>query len=304
MLASAVGVGEQTMQRSARISVLVVVVLIGVACVPPPPPGSGDQYVALGDSYTAGPVIPSQLSDPAGCLRSDHNYPHLAAPSLGTVRFRDVSCSGARTDHMTEAQNVSPGPNPPQFDALDSETTVVTVGIGGNDIGFTDIAQSCVALLPFGSPCRDQYVVNGVDEISRRISETAPKIAAVIQGIRERAPAATIYVVNYLPIFPEGPLSPGAPEGCWPQMPYAYNDVPYLRDKHQELNGMLATQAASNGAVLVDAYTAGIGHDACRSSSQRWVEPIVPTSPAAPLHPNADGMEGTANVLVAAIGAG
>ena len=289
------------MKRSARVFVLIVVVigLVGIACAPPPP-----QYVGLGDSYTAGPLIPTQLADPAGCQRSDHNYPHRAAPAIGTPRFRDVSCSGARTENMTQPQNVSPGPNPPQFDALDAETTVVSVGIGGNDIGFTDIALSCVALVPFGSPCQDQYVVNGVDEISRRINETAPKAAAVIQGIRERAPGATIYVVNYLPIFPEGPRSPGAPEGCWPQMPYAPNDVPYLRDKHKELNAMLATQAAANGAVLVDAYTAGIGHDACRSSSQRWVEPVVPTSPAAPLHPNAAGMQGTANALLTAIGAG
>jgi lysophospholipase L1-like esterase len=295
------------MKRAGPVWLLVVVLfgLAGVACVPPPPPPQGsDQYVALGDSYTAGPLIPTQLSDPAGCLRSDHNYPHLAAPSIGTPRFRDVSCSGARTEHMTQPQSVSPGPNPPQFDALDAETTVVSVGISGNDIGFTDIALSCVALIPFGSPCQDQYVVNGVDEISRRINETAPKVAAVLQGIQERAPAATIYVVNYLPILPEGPLSPGAPEGCWPQMPYAYNDVPYLRAKHQELNAMLATQAAANGAVLVDAYSAGIGHDACRSSSQRWVEPVVATSPAAPLHPNAAGMQGTTNVLLAAIGAG
>jgi lysophospholipase L1-like esterase len=296
------------MKRAGRVWLLVVVVLglAGVACVPPPPPpqGSGDQYVALGDSYTAGPLIPTQLSDPAGCLRSDHNYPHLAAPSIGTPRFRDVSCSGARTEHMTQPQNVSPGPNPPQFDALDAETTVVSIGISGNDIGFTDIALSCVALIPFGSPCQDQYIVNGVDEISRRINETAPKVAAVLQGIHERVPATTIYVVNYLPILPEVPLSPGAPEGCWPQLPYAYDDVPYLRAKHKELNAMVATQAGANGAVLVDAYTAGIGHDACRSSSQRWVEPVVPTSPAAPLHPNAAGMQGTANVLLAAIGAG
>jgi hypothetical protein len=79
------------MQRPARSSVLVVVVLvglIGVACVPPPPPGSGDQYVALGDSYTAGPLIPTQLSDPAGCQRSDHNYrtwPHRRSGPLASV---------------------------------------------------------------------------------------------------------------------------------------------------------------------------------------------------------------------------
>ena len=78
-----------------------------------------DSYVALGDSYTAGPLIPNQ--DPAypGCLRSDHNYPSLIAPDLGLPAFRDVSCSGAQTKDMTSSQDVDPNPdNPPQFNAL------------------------------------------------------------------------------------------------------------------------------------------------------------------------------------------
>ena len=293
------------MKRSTSAAVLVVALvgLVGVACVPPPPPQSGYQYVALGDWDTAGPLIPTQSDDPAGCQRSDHNYPHLAA-AIGTPRFRDVRCSGAATEDMTQPQDVSPGPNPPEFDALDAETTMVSVGIGGNDIGFTDIAESCVALFRSVRRARISTSSTGSTRSVPASTRPLPKVAAVLQGIHQRAPAATIYVVNYLPIFPEGPLSPGAPEGCWPQLPYAYNDVPYLREKQKELNGMLATQAAANGAVLVDEYTAGIGHDACRSSSQRWVEPIVPTSPAAPLHPNAAGMQGTANVLFAAIGAG
>src|SRR5215216_5221802 len=78
-------------------------------------------YVALGDSFTAGPVIPLQIP-PYGCLKSDHNYPHLAAPALKLPAFRDASCSGAQTKHMTEPQDVDPGPNPPQFDALDANT--------------------------------------------------------------------------------------------------------------------------------------------------------------------------------------
>src|SRR5215475_7481089 len=82
-----------------------------------PPPSS---YVALGDSYTAGPLIPLQESDPLGCLRSDHNYPHLVAAALGVSDFRDPSCSGAETDDMTAPQGVTPGPNPPQLDSLDA----------------------------------------------------------------------------------------------------------------------------------------------------------------------------------------
>ncbi|HVW32598.1 MAG TPA: SGNH/GDSL hydrolase family protein, partial [Acidimicrobiia bacterium] len=62
------------------------------------------RYVALGDSYTAGPGVPNQVPEAGGCRRSDHNYPHLVAAALHLTDFHDVSCSGARTDHMTAAQ--------------------------------------------------------------------------------------------------------------------------------------------------------------------------------------------------------
>ena len=83
-------------------------------------------------------------------------------------------------------------------------------------------------------------------------------------------------------------------------MPIDWADVPYLRAKEKELNRMLADQAAANGATLVDAYGAGIGHDACKLPLVRWVEPVAPASPAAPLHPNLQGMIATARVVVAA----
>jgi len=257
-----------------------------------PPPSS---YVALGDSYTAGPLIPLQETDPLGCLRSDHNYPHLVAAALGVSDFRDPSCSGAETGDMTNAQDVDPGPNPPQFDSLDAGTQLVTVGIGGNDIGFTEIAESCASPTPTGHPCQDRYVVNGHDELAERIDATAPKVAAVLDGIHRRSPKARILVVDYLAILPEtGP-------GCWPQLPMTPEDVPYLRGVEKKLNAMLAEQAAANHATFVDAYTASIGHDACQLPGVRWVEPVVPTTPAAPVHPNLFGMQGYAKAVQARI---
>src|SRR5215212_6481557 len=71
---------------------------------------------------------------PWGCIKSDHNYAHLAAPRLG-LDLRDPSCSGAETEDMTATQGVFPDPNPPQFDALTADTALVTLGIGGNDSG-------------------------------------------------------------------------------------------------------------------------------------------------------------------------
>jgi hypothetical protein len=254
-----------------------------------------DSYVSLGDSYTAGPFIPNQIGPPYGCLRSDHNYPHLAAASIG-FPLRDPSCSGAKTDHMTQPQNVDPdGPNPPQFNSLDAATNVVSITIGGNDIGFSEIAQSCITYNPFSHPCQDKYNSGGIDQIHQRIVATAPKVAAVLQGIHSRSPSARVFVLNYPAIFPPTGY------GCWPQMPIAYQDVPYLRAKELELNQMLADQAAANGASLVNWYSASIGHDACKSSSVRWVEPLVPNNPSAPIHPNLAGMQGASAVLVAAV---
>jgi hypothetical protein len=285
---------------------VVVVAALGVAvaaCAPVPPAEPGaepDAYVALGDSFTSGPFIPVPQLDPAGCLRSDHNYPHLVQAALGLPRFRDVSCSGASTDDMTQPQDVTPGPaNPPQLDALDEGTAIVTLGIGGNDMGFLSIGINCASLLPVGTPCQDRYVVNGVDEISRRITETGPKVAAVLQAIHDRAPDARVLVVNYLPILPEA--NAYNPLLCFAQLPFAPEDVPYLRAKQYELNGMLAEQATANDTELVDAYSAGIGHDACQLPLVRWVEPLVPLSPAAPVHPNLFGMQGTAQAVLAAI---
>jgi hypothetical protein len=102
----------------------------------------------------------------------------LAAASLGRS-LADVSCSGAKTDDMTAPQDVTPGPaNPPQFNGLTADTQIVTLQIGGNDIGFTSILQNCATANPFAHPCRDKYVVNGRDTLADKIAATAPKIAA------------------------------------------------------------------------------------------------------------------------------
>jgi lysophospholipase L1-like esterase len=258
------------------------------------PASAATQYVSLGDSYAAGPLIPLQIP-PFGCLKSNNNYSHLTARALG-LQLTDPSCSGAETEDMTNPQGVDPdGPNPPQFDSLTATTDTVTIQIGGNDIGFSSIASDCVSTSPQGTPCQDKYVVNGRDEISERIKAAAPLVAQVLQGIHTRSPNARVLFVNYAAILPDtGP-------GCWPQMPITEGDVPYVRAKEKELNAMVAEQSAANGAEVIDWYTASIGHDACQPPVIRWVEPVVPVNAAAPVHPNLGGMMGASNLLVTAL---
>ncbi|CAA9233752.1 MAG: putative secreted hydrolase [uncultured Acidimicrobiales bacterium] len=280
-------------KRSARTRLLLIavtVVLAGGLHLSRAAVAGTESYVALGDSYTAGPGIPIQLLDPLGCFRSDHNYPHLVAAARGSA-LRDVSCSGAKTRDLSSPQPVYGGPNPAQLDALDDGVTTVSLQIGGNDIGFGEIVQRCTAVLPLGTPCRDLYTRGGVDEISRRITATGPKVGAALAEVRRRSRLARTFVVGYPAILPE------AQPGCWPVMPITPGDVPYLREKTKELNAMLATRAAAAGATYVDVYGPSVGHDACQLPGVRWIEPIVPLSPAAPVHPNALGMQGMAIVL-------
>jgi lysophospholipase L1-like esterase len=274
--------------------VLLAFAALAAALVLAAPAAAASRYVSLGDSYAAGPLIPIPLP-PFGCLKSSNDYGHLTQRQLRFPEYRDPSCSGAKTDHMTVSQGVSPGPNPPQFNSLTAGTSMVTLTIGGNDIGFSSIAQDCLVALPSTrSPCKDKYTAGGPDQISQRIANTAPKVAGVLQGIAARSPRAKRYVVNYSAIFPhEG-------GGCYPQIPVAEGDVPWLRAKQEELNAMLASQASANGATLVDVYAASRGHDACSLPGVRWVEPVTPASPAAPLHPNLLGMRAMAGLIVAA----
>ncbi len=185
----------------------VVLAALTIAGVVAPSAGAvaSETYVALGDSYTAGPFLPLQLDHPPGCWRSDQNYPHLVARARRSA-LRDVSCSGAETVDLSAPQPVFGGTNPPQLDALDAGVDTVTVQIGGNDIGFSEILQRCTFGWPLGTPCRDSYTRGGVDEISRRIALTGPKVATALAEVRRRSPDARLFVVGYPAILPESHL--------------------------------------------------------------------------------------------------
>ncbi len=255
-------------------------------------------YVALGDSYTAGPLVPNPTGDPVDCGRSDHNYPSLVAAALHAPVFRDVSCGSAQIEDFSDVQDGLPlgGANPPQYNALGPDTALVTVGIGGNDIGFGGIVNHCVQPpAPLGTPCTPYYKRNGGDELSERIQETAPRIAGVLQEIHRRAPAADVFVVDYPALLPDDGSA------CYPYVPILPEDIPYLRDKEKELNAMLATQAAANGATHVDWYTPSIGHDACKPPTIAWTNGAIVVPPSYPAHPNADGLTGAAAAVLEAV---
>lgn len=247
------------------------------ACEPVVP----DTYVALGDSYAAGPLVPDQTLSPVGCGRSTNNYAHVISSRIHVTKFVDVTCSAATTDSLYVEQNVAGGANPAQADSLDDHTKVVTFQFGGNDIGFGEVVQSCITLLPWGAGCAaTKYQVGGQDVLRDRIRAAEPKIARALAEVKRKAPNAKVFVVGYPAILPES-------GGCWSvTSPIVDADIPYLRGVLKDFNRVIAAQAAAAGAVYLDIYTPTIGHDAC--SSNRWIEPVIPSTgtPAFPVHPN------------------
>jgi lysophospholipase L1-like esterase len=256
-------------------------------------PAPAVRYSALGDSYTSGPVIPTQID--ANCTRSDHNYPHLVAAADRITELADVSCGGATTAEMWKPQ----GTNPPQLDAVNHATTLVTLQIGGNDIGFSSIIATCAGLSvtdPAGSPCKQHYRAGGTDQLTVNVIKTAPKVSEVLRAIHDRAPRARVVVVGYPDLLPDDGV------GCFPAVPFAAGDFAYLRDTEKQLNTMLRVEAALHGASYVDTYGPTVGHDMCQAPADRWIEPLTPASPAAPAHPNAKGEQAMATAVLQRLG--
>lgn len=259
----------------------------------------GAVYVALGDSYTSAPFVSNQYGNPIDCERSDHNYPSLVAQAFSVGAFADVSCSGAQTRHMTEPQTglTLGGTNPPQFNALRSDATIVTVGIGGNDAGLVGVAEKCLqvgALSPAGTACRDLYAPGGNDTVAAKIEETKPKIGAVLQGIHRASPNARLAIVGYPDVLPKN-------GGCYPLVPLSPDDVRYIDSLILRINAMIARQAALNDTEFVDTYSDSAGHDVCTFPPERWFEGLVPTEPASALHPNGKGESSMAHSVISVL---
>jgi hypothetical protein len=259
---------------------------------------SGLGYVALGDSSASGVFIAKQLHDPLGCWRSDKNYAHDTAATLG-LALTDMTCGGATEANMTEPQATPWGTNPAQLSAITKATHVVSITIGGLDTGGGELSSNCAALTPWGPTkvgrtCTPYYTTGG-DKMAAAITANAPKVAAILKAIHSQAASdVKIFVLSYAARVPAtGP-------GCWSRVPMTIADVPYYRTVMQNLNAMLARVAAANGAHYVDVYTPSLHYTPCTDPAVRWTEPILPWG-AYPLHENVNGMAHVATILATAM---
>lgn len=271
----------------------------------PSGPGGGpaltdpvDRYVALGDSFTAGPLIPYVDTGRTACLRSSANYPAVLGAWLDARRVVDVSCSGADTTDLLGTGEGLGGPAPPQLAAVTADTDLVTLGTGGNDFGiFGSLVGRCPSLAAedrSGTPCRESFIRrDGSDRLLDRMPAVERRLVAALAATARRAPDAVIAVVGYPRILPAS--------GSCAALPFAAGDYAWVDRVERALNAALSAAARRADAVYVDTYGASRGHDAC-AGPDAWVNG-QDTRPIEALayHPYASGMLGAASEAYTAL---
>lgn len=260
-------------------------------CVQAPPAtshlGTGAKYVAMGSSFAAGPGIPDYYeAQPAPCYRSTQNYAHQLAERL-SLTLIDVSCSGATTAHLTGPR----GTIAPQLDALTPDTQLVTITIGGNDLGYIGglVASSCAGLMAETGVETDCAPLPA-PPAEKTFADLAQRMDAVAKEVRRRAPEAQLVFVDYLAVLPEAGTCPATPLN-----EIAADGARYTARRLAEITRAVASD---NGASIITASEFSKGHDAC--SAEPWMHGYP--RPSAPIkgtlyHPNAAGMTAVADAL-------
>ncbi|MFK0120860.1 SGNH/GDSL hydrolase family protein [Streptomyces sp. NPDC090994] len=280
--------------NSTHLRALLLTAVVSAGVLTAPAARAADDavdYVALGDSFAAAPLVQPVDASNLLCMRSLSDYPHIAAGELG-VDLTDVSCSAATVEHLSTSQY--PG-TAPQYEALSEDTDLVSITIGGNDTSLVTTAFGCVNVLPepAGSSCAAENTEGGTDQVADVIDAWAPQFDTVLETVHRLAPRARVFVVGY-----GNYIRPG---GCFPVQPLWSADATYLQEKVDHLAGVLERSAARHDATFVDTYPLGVGHDSCADPADRYIEGFVPTHPALPLHPNADGSRAIGRALADAM---
>jgi lysophospholipase L1-like esterase len=237
---------------------------------------TSSRYVALGDSYTAGPGIDPQQPDGGLCQRSAESWPMLLAASLD-LRLTDVSCSGATTSDLRTT--VASG-------AVPSDARLVTVGAGGNDGGlFISLLRTCTR-----DSQKCQRFVD--DQAPAILARTTDDLAALLTAVRSKAPRARTLLVGYPRIMPSS--------GTCQAVAIPPADVAAVVSAETALDRSLTEAARRAGVTYVSLRRPSEGHDAC-AGGRAWTNGVSPASgDGIVFHPNARGMAAIADVVAGA----
>lgn len=279
--------------RLRQVATVITLVVGAISAGTGSAPAASIQYVNLGDSFSSGSgILPEATGSNPACTQAQANWAHDIAQTTG-YGLTDVSCGGAQTKDLAGSQLPTV---PPQLDAVTASTNLVTLTLGGNDNNtYIDAFVECgtlgIASAGQGNPCQKQYG-DSFDNTIR--TKTYPALVNALNAIKAKAPNAQVAISGYIWVLP-------ATTGCYPVVPIAVGDVPYLRDVQATLNDAVQRAAAATGATYIDNSATSNGHDACQPTGVRWVEPPVGTTQPVPVHPNALGEQAMANQAIAVL---
>ncbi len=278
------------------------------------------QWVALGDSFTAG-VIPAAgnvFEVPRdGCERTDLSYPQVIDRDLGSLfDLTNISCGAATIKDVTETAQEPMGRHlppfvqdpdhpfpavPPQSASVGPGTDMITVGIGGNTLGFAEILTKCVQLGQesdgAGTPCKDALAAS----LPARLDTVGKDFDRMLTVLHERAPQAKILAVGYPTIVPAD-TSTCRYNDLTQFGAITAGDLDWLRsDVLEPLNKAIEKSTGTqDSAAFVDLYESSKNHSVCDTG--KWVEGII-TAPdrISFVHPNAQGHRHAADQVAMAM---
>ncbi|WP_434438964.1 SGNH/GDSL hydrolase family protein [Lentzea sp. E54] len=226
--------------RPAHFLASVVTAAAAVIALANPASAAPINYVALGDSYASGLGTGSYDGASGSCKRGPLAYPALYAAATAPASFKSVACSGARTgDVITQANSLA------------TSTNLVTVQVGGNDAGFTDVITTCT----FGS---DQDCVNRVNTAKAYAANTLPGLLDnVYATVKAKAPSARVVVLGY-------PRMYKVPGSCNVGMSDTKRSA--INSGSDALHATISARAGAAGFSYVDVRGVFTGHEICSSS--------------------------------------
>jgi lysophospholipase L1-like esterase len=249
-----------------------VALCVGVL-VPTAAASAAPQYVALGDSYSSGVGTRVFYEEAGECDRSPDAFgPKIAAAKSYTLNFE--ACSGAKTPEVNEKQ----------LSKLSSTTSLVTITIGGNDAGFSNVIINC-ALYYF--TCG-----SAISEANEFIAKKLPGLLeTTYKDIRAKATAAQVIVLGYPKLFTK--------EGTTCNVNFLTSgNEKKMNESAEKLDAVIKARAEAMKFTFVNPTSVFEAHEVC--SSSEWLNgQSNPLSES--YHPNVKGQEEFTSLVEAAI---
>jgi lysophospholipase L1-like esterase len=261
------------LRKGVRLSAtLVVALVVGVILTAAGPAATTTwNYVAMGDSYSSGVGTGSYTLDSA-CKRSVYAYPYLFTQKHTIGSFAFVACSGATTSDLIAKQ----------VPALNASTNLVTMTIGGNDIGFASLIEQCTL-----SNCATA-LVNTTANLKTTLG---PALDSAFSDVRNAAPNATVVVLGYPHVF--------STASCFGTLGISSTEEKDANALADALDSLISGYAAKYQFTYESALVPWTGHAVCSSSA--WLNGLNLLNTGESYHPNRAGHSAGYLPLVTAV---